>query len=152
MHIVNSCTNDIQHTDIESITDAYSQVVLMIYSILKTTKSVKSANSHLNRFLSASAWSSHFSDNFCRKHCLLTSILMCCSSHLHGKQFTNILNKTTYFHMHISISEIFIPLCCRYQVVLSCTCKEYSKDMQFLATSLYYNPTTCTSCESVRNI
>ena len=24
---------------------------------------------------------------------------MCCSSHLHGKQFPSILNKTTYFHM-----------------------------------------------------
>ena len=33
-------------------------VVLMIYSILKTINSVKSANYHLNRFLSASAWSS----------------------------------------------------------------------------------------------
>ena len=35
-----------------------SLVVLMIYSILKTINSVKSANYHLNRFLSASAWSS----------------------------------------------------------------------------------------------
>ena len=31
-------------------------------------------------------------------------------------------------------------------------CKEYSKDMQFLVTSPYYNPTTYTSCESIRNI
>ena len=31
--------------------------------------------------------------------------------------------------MHIYISEFVIPLCCRYQVVLSCTCKEYSKNM-----------------------
>ena len=77
---------------------------------------------------------------------------MWCSSHLHGKQFPSILNKTTYFHMHISISEFVIPLCCRYQVVLSCTCKECSNDIQFLATSPYYNPITYTSCESLRNI
>ena len=58
---------------------------------------------------------------------MLTSLLMCCPSHLPGKQFLSIYNKTTYFHMHISISEFVIPLCCRYQVVLSCTCKEYVK-------------------------
>ena len=76
---------------------------------------------------------------------------MCCSSHLHGKQFPSILNKSTYFHILISISEFIFPLCCMYQV-LSCTCKEYCKDMHFLATSPYYNPTTYTSCESLRNI
>ena len=70
---------------------------------------------------------------------------MCCSSHLYGKQFPCILNKTTYFHMHIYISKFVIPLCCRYQVVLCCTCKECSKDMQFLATYPYYIPTTYTS-------
>ena len=53
--------------------------------------------------------------------------------------------------MHISISEFVIPLCCRYQVVLSYTCnKEYSQDIQFLATSPYDNLTTNTSCESPR--
>ena len=65
-----------------------------------------------------------FYDNFCRKHCLLT---LCCSSHLHVKQFPSIPNRTTYFNMHISISEFVITLCCRYQAVLSCTSKEYSK-------------------------
>ncbi len=91
-----------------------------------------------------------FPDNSFRKHCLMTSLLMCCSSQLYRKPFPSILNKTTYFHMHIYISEFVIPLWCRYQVFLSCTCKEYSKDMQFLPTSPYYNPTTYTSCESLR--
>ena len=56
------------------------------------------------------------------------------------------------FHMHISISEFVIPLCCRYKVVLSCSCKEYSIAMQFLATSPYYNPTTYMCSESLMNI
>ena len=85
-------------------------------------------------------------------HGLLTSLLMCCYSHLHGMHFPSIPNKTAYFHMHIYISEFVIALCCRYQVVLSCICKEYTKDMQFMTTSPYYNPTTYTSCESLRNI
>ena len=55
-----------------------------------------------------------------------------------------------YFHMHIYISEFVIPLYRRYQVVPSCTFKEYSKDMQFLATSPYYNTTTYNSCESLK--
>ena len=48
--------------------------------------------------------------------------------------------------MHISISDV------GYQVAQSCTCKEHSKNIQFMATSPYYNPTTYTSCESLRNI
>ena len=56
------------------------------------------------------------------------------------------------FHMYITISEFVIPLCCRYKVVLSCSCKEYSVAMQFLATSPYYNQTTYTSSESLMNI
>ena len=101
--MVNSCANDIQHTE--------------------NNKRCQRCKHHWNRFLSASAWSSPSSDNFCRKHCLLTSLLMCCSSHLHGKQFLSVLNKIT--SMHIYISEFVIPLCCRYQVVLSCTCMKY---------------------------
>ena len=72
----------------------------------------------------------------------MTSLIKCCSSHPLGKQFPITLNKITYFHMYIYITEFVIPLCCRYQVVLSCTCKEYSKDMQFLATSSHHNPTS----------
>ena len=99
MHIVNTCAYNIQHTD--------------------NNKQWQKCKVSLDKFLSASAWSSLvLCDNFCRKHCLLTSLLMCCSSHLHGRQFPSILNKTTYFHMRISISEFVIPLCCRYQVVL----------------------------------
>ena len=52
--------------------------------------------------------------------------------------------------MRIYISKFVISLYCRYQVVLSCTCKEYSKDMQFLATSPYYNPAAYSSCESLK--
>ena len=83
----------------------------------------------------------------------MTSLLMWFSSHLQGKQLPITRNKATYFYMHISFSEFIIPLCCRYQVVQSCTCKEYSKNIKFIATSPYYNnPTTYTSCESLRNI
>ena len=39
-----------------------------------------------------------------------------------------------------------------YQVVQSCMWKEYNKNIQFMATSPYYNPTTYTSCESLKNI
>ena len=45
------------------------------------------------------------------------------------ENFPGIPNKITYFHMHIYISEFVIPLCCWYQVVPSCTCKEYSEHM-----------------------
>ena len=58
--------------------------------------------------------------------------------------------------MHISISEFVIAICCRYQVVLSCTCKEYSKktfkNLKLMATSTYYNQTTYNSYESLRNM
>ena len=54
--------------------------------------------------------------------------------------------------MYIYISEFVIPLCCSCQVVLPLTCSEYSKDMKFLATSPYHNPTTYTSCESLWKI
>ena len=53
----------------------------------------QSSSTHLNRFLSASAWSSLGSWIICRKLYLLTSLLMCCSSHHHGKQFSSILTK-----------------------------------------------------------
>ena len=54
--------------------------------------------------------------------------------------------------MHIYISEFIIQLCCSYKFILSCICKENSKDMQFLASLLYYNPTTHTSSKSLKNI
>ena len=44
----------------------------------------------LNKLLSASAWSSL---NFCRKHCLMTSLLMWCSSHLQRRQLPITRNK-----------------------------------------------------------
>ena len=88
----------------------------------------KLRTNHLNIILSAIALSFHSfliisaESTTCRPH-------SCCSSHIHGMQFPTILDKTTYFHIHISIPDYDIPLCCKYQVVLSCTCKEYSKDM-----------------------
>ena len=108
MHLVNSCANDIEHTE--------------------NNKLVYSANYHLNKFLSAPARSSHgILVISAESHCLMTSLLMLCSSHLQGEQLPSNHNKTTYFHMHISISKFVIPLCCRYQVLLSCTCEEYVK-------------------------
>ena len=95
MHIANSCDSDIQH--------------------IKKNNRVKcklSLEQILVSFCIVFPW---FSDNFCRKHCLLTSLLM--GSHLPRKQFPFFLNKTIYFHMHIYMSEFVIPLCFRYQVV-----------------------------------
>ena len=43
-----------------------------------------------------------------RKNCLMTLLLMWYSSHLHGEQFPITCNKTTYFHIDISISECFL--------------------------------------------
>ena len=99
MHIVNSCAYDIQHTE--------------------NNKQCRNENYHLNRLLSASAWPFLSFLIIIQKTQPLALLLMCCSSYLHGKQFPSIHNKTTYFHMHIYISEFVIPLCCRYQVVLS---------------------------------
>ena len=54
----------------------------------------------------------------------MTSLLIWCSSH--GKQLPSTHNKTLYFHMHISVSEVVIPLCWRASGCQSCTsCKEY---------------------------
>ena len=83
-----------------------------------------------------------------------------------GKAWHHMVNTLSpdmaHIQLHLRISTsiragITWPLhlitkCCRYQVVLSWTGKEYSKDMQFLATSQYYNPNTYTSCESLKNI
>ena len=105
---------------------------------MKTVNSVKSAitcSYHLNKLLSASAWSSSSYLIIYAKelpHGLTLNMVLFSSSR---KQFPITRNKTIYFHMHISISEYGIPLCCRYQGIISSTCKEYSKDMQFLETS-----------------
>ena len=81
----------------------------------------------------------------------MTSLFMWYSSHLQGNQLPSILNKPTYFPMHISISEFVMHYVVGYQVVQCCTCQEYIKNTH-LITSPYYNPTTYTSCESPRNI
>ena len=89
----------------------------MMESILKTINSVKSANS-LCKFLSSSAWSSlQYSENSCRKHCLMTPLLVWCASHLQGKQLPRALNNSTCtFPIHYDV---------RYQVVQPCTRTEY---------------------------
>ena len=108
MHIANYCANDIHH--------------------MKTINNIKSTVNHLNKFLLASAWCFLCYLIILQKALLadLTlNVLLFSSS---GKQFPSLfLNKITCFHMHISISACVIPLCCRYQVVLLCTCKEYVK-------------------------
>ena len=80
--------------------------------------SVSSANSQFGMFLTASAWSSFSSLNFCRQNCLMTSHLVCCASILQGKQLPSSLNKT---HMHISVSEFVVPLFVGHQIVQPCT-------------------------------
>ena len=80
----------------------------------------------------------------------MTSLLMWYSSHLQRKQFPITRNKITYFHMHISISE-FSSHVVGYQVEQPYTCKECNKNMQFMATSPYYDTTTSTSCKSQRS-
>ena len=47
--------------------------------------------------------------------------------------------KTIYFHMFYTFVIHYVV---GYQVVQSCTCKEGSENIQFLATFPYYNPTT----------
>ena len=56
-----------------------------------------------------------------RKHCLMTSLLMWCPSHLHGKQLPSTPNKTPYFNMNISVSKFNISFCYRVSLHL----KEY---------------------------
>ena len=96
----------------------------MMESALKTINSVKSANCHINKFLSASGWPLVV-ENFCRKLCQMTSLLVWYASHLQEKQLPSALNKIPNLHMHISISEFVIPLFVGHQVVQPCTCKEY---------------------------
>ena len=77
-------------------------------------------------------------DNFCREHSLITSLLMWGSSHLQGKQFPITCINTTYFHMHISISQLSSHYVVGYQVVQSLTVRStVKKNIQFLATSLF---------------
>ena len=124
--------------------------LLMILSILKTINSVKNENYHcyyhLNKLLSASAWSS-------LSH-LIISVMNCLMS-----LFSSSRNAVSNYSQRQLISTCTFPFqnlsshyVVRYQVGLSCTCKEYSKNIQFLATSPYHYSTTYTSCESLRNI
>ena len=78
----------------------------MMESILKTINCVNSTNYPFNKFLSASAWSSLYSDNFCKKYWQLTSLLEWCAS---LAQFQNLSSHYVVGH----------------QVIESCTSKEY---------------------------
>ena len=120
----------------------------MIYSIQKTVNGVKSENYHLNRFLSASAWSS-LSSLIISAESTANDFTLCCSFHLHGNRFQVFLTKpltSTYTLLFQNLSSI---ICCRYQVVLPCTCKEESKDINSWLHP-HSKPTTYTSCESLR--
>ena len=71
----------------------------------------------------------------------MTSLLVWCASHLHGKQLTNTLNKTPYFHLRISIYDVICnPLCCRASIRLLNLAPVWN--VQFLAISVYHNLTT----------
>ena len=120
MHIVNSCANNIQHTEINK-QSAWSSLNSQIISVENTAR-----------------WS----------HCGALLIFKERSFQVHLK------NETTYFHMYISVSEFVIPLC-HYVVgykLLNLAPVKKCKILQFMATSPYYNLTTCTSFESPRNI
>ena len=119
----------------------------MIYSELKTNNCQKCKLSREQILVSFHLVFRSYSDNFYRKQLPADLILNVLSS-----SWKAFILKASYIHMHIYISEFDIPLCCRYHVVLSSTCKEYSNDMQFLSTSVHYNPTNYTSCESLTNI
>ena len=83
----------------------------------------------------------------------MTALLMWYSCHLVGKKFPithkkqQLISTCTFPVLNLSFHYDVV-----YQIVQSCICKEYSKNMQFMATSPYYNPTTYTSSESLRNI
>ena len=68
----------------------------------------------------------------------MTSLLLWYSSHLQGKQFPITRNKTTYFQMQFPFQNLSPHYVVGYQVVQSCNCKEYNKNMKFMATSPYY--------------
>ena len=105
---------------------------------VKTINSVKCATFHFMKFLPASAWSSiQFSENLCRKHCLMTSLLVWCASHLQGKQLPSTLRKSPYFHLHISVSEFSISLCCRASGCPTLHLQGIYKCIQFLPTYPY---------------
>ena len=89
-----------------------------------------------------------FSDNFCRKLCLMTQLLMWYTLVFKESGFQIILTK--HFHMHISIQEFLIPLHCQ---VAGCSILHLlgkCKNLQFMATSSYYNPTNYASRGSLR--
>ena len=85
----------------------------MMESILKTINSVNSANYHLNKFLSASAWSSLSTLIILQKGMLDDLTLNVVAFPSSMKQLPSILNKISYFHLYISISEFVILLSCR---------------------------------------
>ena len=81
----------------------------------------------------------------------MISLLIWCSSHLQGKQFPITLNKQLSSTCTFPFKNLSSHCVIGYQFVQPCTCKEYSKNIQFMTTSPYYNPTTYTGCESLRS-
>ena len=82
----------------------------------------------------------------------MISLLMWWSYYLQEKQFPITLTKQLISPCTFPFQNLLSHYVVRYQVVQSCTCKEYSKNIQFLVTFPYYNSTTYTSCGSLRNI
>ena len=91
----------------------------------------------------------YFSDNFSRKCCLMSSLLMWCSYYHEGKQFFILLTKlrmsTCTFLFQNYLSHYVVGRRFFYLAPIV-------KNMQFLTTSPYYNPATYNSCELLRNI
>ena len=83
----------------------------MMEIILKTINSDRSANYHLNKFLSASVvGSSFYSVNFCRKDRLMSSPLMWCAYDVQGKKIPINLDKTPTSTCTFPFQNL-LPLC-----------------------------------------
>ena len=79
---------------IESITDPYSHYFVNDIEHTENNKQGQKCKLSLDQVIvSFSMVFPELSDNFCRKNCLMTSILMWCSYHLQGKQFPTTCNK-----------------------------------------------------------
>ena len=109
----------------ESIPDVYSQYFVKDTEIINSVKVTNSLKLLVSFCISGS---------FCRKNCLMTSLLIWGSSRLEGKQFPILHNKTTITTCTTQFQNLSSHCVGGYQVVQSCTCKECSKNIQFLAT------------------
>ena len=101
---------------------------------------------HLNK-LSASSWSSLINNNLCRKNCLMTSLLMWCSSNLQGNHFSIIHNNLfphAHFHFRICHPIMLWSINLLIHALGRNTVKTYN--------SWLLSHITITSCESLKNM